>query len=315
MRKYIFGVIFFLIAGSVISFGQNNWISLKFNHLTTKNGLSNSEISCIVQDRFGYIWFGTMDGLNRYDGYKFKVYKRISAQPGVLTDNIIKTLHLDKKGRLWIGTSRGISRYNENQDDFTNFIFDTININNGRINQVNAFINDSYGNLITCSEGGTLYRFNDQKQKMEVLKTPNFGIVKYMIADEFDNVFLIGNSGLFCYNLRSGKLQHFYHESLEKFIPSDQLTCLCLNNQKLWIGTVDKGIFIFDTKTFDIKKIETDNPGHQTIQCIKRDINGDIWVGDFAGLRLFPKGGYKSFDYYHAGDDLRSLGGSGINYN
>src|SRR5688572_12981239 len=78
--------------------------ALHFEALTINDGLSQGMITCMLQDRYGFMWFGTKDGLNRYDGYQFVVYRRNDADKNSLSDNYINSLFEDSRGRLWVGT-------------------------------------------------------------------------------------------------------------------------------------------------------------------------------------------------------------------
>ena len=85
-----------------------------FRHLEVENGLSNNSITCSLQDQLGFMWFGTKDGLNRYDGYSFKVFKKIEGNKKAIGSNFIHCLYQDKQGILWIGTEGGLFKYSSN---------------------------------------------------------------------------------------------------------------------------------------------------------------------------------------------------------
>ena len=93
---------------------------LEFEHISVEHGLSQSTVNCILQDSIGFLWFGTTDGLNRYDGYSFKVYRHDSQDPNSLSDNHIMALAEDQEGVLWIATrGGGLNRYDRQTDTFT----------------------------------------------------------------------------------------------------------------------------------------------------------------------------------------------------
>src|SRR5258706_6520106 len=80
---------------------------LKFKHITNENGLSNTTIEAIFQDKRGFMWFGTRDGLNRYDGYQFVIYRYDSKDSNSISDNYIQYIYEDRDQNLWIGTING----------------------------------------------------------------------------------------------------------------------------------------------------------------------------------------------------------------
>ena len=89
----------------------------KFHHITIENGLSQSTVLCIYQDSKGFMWFGTQDGLNRFDGYNMKIYSHEPGDSTSLSGNHIEAICEDKYGNLWIGTwSSGLNRYDQERD-------------------------------------------------------------------------------------------------------------------------------------------------------------------------------------------------------
>jgi ligand-binding sensor domain-containing protein len=105
MNKYLI-VLFLYFSLTIFSQERKN---LQFIHYSTGQGLSSSEVSEIVQDKQGFIWVGTEDGLNRFDSYYFKVYRKKINDTTSLFHNFISTLFVDSKGDLWIGTQQGLS--------------------------------------------------------------------------------------------------------------------------------------------------------------------------------------------------------------
>jgi signal transduction histidine kinase/ligand-binding sensor domain-containing protein/DNA-binding response OmpR family regulator len=131
--------------------------------LSTENGLSNSQSNVIVQDKEGFIWIGTSDGLNRYDGRHFKVYRKIAHDSTSIQHNNIKCLFLDSRGELWIGTDRsGVSRYNKEKDCFINYLCTPNDSNTIITNRITGITEDSNHQIWVSSYSG-LNLFNRQK--------------------------------------------------------------------------------------------------------------------------------------------------------
>ncbi|MCR9252473.1 MAG: response regulator [bacterium] len=134
----------------VISSGtySQNRKTLNFNQITQQEGLSSTDITSIVQDKDGFMWVGTEDGLNRYDGYSFTVFKNDPNNEFSIADNKITTLHVDNSGSLWIGTeNNGLSRYIEHKDQFQNYKFDIYDNHSINFSHVTSIAEDSQGNL------------------------------------------------------------------------------------------------------------------------------------------------------------------------
>jgi ligand-binding sensor domain-containing protein len=104
---------------SYTSFGQTK---VKFTHLTNLDGLSQSTVHAIVKDKYGFMWFGTQDGLNRYDGYNFKIYRHKPKDSSSLRKSHILTLYVDRQKNLWVGTANGgLSLYDQQHDAFIHY--------------------------------------------------------------------------------------------------------------------------------------------------------------------------------------------------
>src|SRR5688500_8935673 len=114
MKKIAIRVLFLLLCSHVYAQHTN----LKFENLSTIDGLSSSTCVEIFQDSDGFLWFGTIDGLNKYDGYDFTVYRSVINDPHSISSNRISTIAGDKQGRLWIGTSNGLNVFDKNTEKF-----------------------------------------------------------------------------------------------------------------------------------------------------------------------------------------------------
>jgi streptogramin lyase len=120
--------------------------ALKFDHISLEQGLSQSTVNAIVQDGLGFLWFGTQDGLNRYDGYSIAVYKHALADSQALSDNGIWSLCRDRNGDIWIGTMRGgLNCYHTSRGSFTHFFHDPHDTTTISENNVTTVFEDSRG--------------------------------------------------------------------------------------------------------------------------------------------------------------------------
>ena len=128
-KKVYFLVFFFtLISTFFISESLSAQEDIHFEHITTKDGLSQNDVNTIYQDKQGFMWFGTHDGLNKYDGYNFTVYNYNQQNKKSINSNLIFTLNGDKNGNLWVGTSgNGINFFNRSTEEFTHFSHDQDN--------------------------------------------------------------------------------------------------------------------------------------------------------------------------------------------
>jgi|SRR5690606_11283506 len=114
-----FLIIIFSSLLSIDSMAEERY--LNFMNLSSRDGLSSNIVNIILKDRYGFMWFGTDDGLNKFDGKEFKVYKHNSEDPSTIPTNEIVDLHEDKKGNLWIATGEGLVLYDRKTDSFKKF--------------------------------------------------------------------------------------------------------------------------------------------------------------------------------------------------
>lgn len=119
MHRYFFLIFFALCCHSFILKADSQ--KFYFRHLGLKDNLSQSSVLCIVQDRKGFMWFGTKDGLNRYDGSEFRNFIYNRNDTASLGNNVINALYENKDGRLWVGTDNGIYLYNPQKETFSRF--------------------------------------------------------------------------------------------------------------------------------------------------------------------------------------------------
>ena len=225
---------------------------LRFEQLSLEEGLSQSVVTTILQDRFGFLWVGTQDGLNRYDGHSFTIFRPDPDNPNTINDRWISCLYEDKQGFLWIGTVLGgLNRYNPESGAFTHFVSDAENPNSLSSNRVKAILEDSQGNFWVGTSDG-LNRFNRE----------------------------------------TGEFEHFQNnKNLTTSISDNNITVLYEDSRNtLWIGTSNGGLNRFNatTSTFTAYNFHPWNTlGHNNIRAIIEDPSGKLWVGTQQGLNRF----------------------------
>ena len=134
--------------------------NLKFTHLTTNDGLSQGYVTAILQDRRGFMWFATRDGLNRYDGNSFVVYKNNPNDPGSLSSNFIQDLIEDDRGYLWIATNTGVNKFDPTTERCTRYLHDPNDPNSLGGAYVTSIARGSRGNVWFGTQDSGLYSFD-----------------------------------------------------------------------------------------------------------------------------------------------------------
>ena len=128
---------------------------IKFEHISVRDGLSQGSVVCIAQDKKGFMWFGTYDGFNRYDGYNFKIFRSEPNNLSSLSDNFVRTILVDNSGTIWAGTQGGgINRYDSKNEMFIRYQHDPDNPNSISHNSIYKIHQDRLGSL----QGGDRYR-------------------------------------------------------------------------------------------------------------------------------------------------------------
>jgi ligand-binding sensor domain-containing protein/signal transduction histidine kinase len=181
---------------------------LRFTHLTPNDGLSQSYITSILQDRRGFMWFATRDGLNRYDGNAFLVYKHNPNDPGSLNSSFIQDLLEDEHGFLWVATNLGLNKFDPATERFTRFVHDPSNPNSIGGAYVTGIARDNRGYLWLGTLDSGLDRFDPITGTFTHYRNDSdgqfVGRITQVVGDSRDDIWFIGERGLFQLNPQTG---------------------------------------------------------------------------------------------------------------
>jgi signal transduction histidine kinase/ligand-binding sensor domain-containing protein/AraC-like DNA-binding protein len=311
-----------LFSSFIFSFGQS-WLphtqdyTHKFDHFMIKDGLSQATATCIFQDSKGYLWVGTEDGLNRFDGYNFKIFKNIHNDSTSLSDNGISAIKEDKLGHIWIGTfNGGLNRFNPNTGKFTRYfanLSDSTALNSNTIKKI--FI-DSKSRLWVANYGaeGMLLLYdpekdNFQRHKIEYLKNSQ-RITTYsgtsLYEDRFGKLWLGSDEGIFIFDPQQEKFIHLieHDPSNENSILNNHITSIYESlNGTIWVGrrgfsygglskiALINSAYELNVKnySYDPQKVLYDGNSILDISItdMVEDGDGKIWIGSKAGISIF----------------------------
>ena len=191
--------------------GHARVIDLKFAHLTTNDGLSQSNVTEILQDRRGFMWFATRDGLNRYDGNAFVVYKHNPNDPGSLSANFVLDLMEDDQGYLWIATnSGGVNKFDPATERFARYRHDPNNPNSISGDSVESIARDSRGYLWFGTDDSGLDKFDPSTGTFTHYLNDSdgqfVGRITKVIAGRQGDIWFVGERGLFHLNPETGQI-------------------------------------------------------------------------------------------------------------
>ncbi|MCH7411308.1 response regulator [Belliella sp. DSM 111904] len=180
-------ILLYLLLSLLFTNVNANIGSYYFKHFQVEQGLSHNTVMASVQDKDGFIWFGTKDGLNRFDGYRFKVFRQNSTTNQSLKSNFITSLY-SGKNHLWVGTDKGLFRYNKEQESF-----DHIEVSsNFYIREIKEDINENLWYIA----GNTLYKIDQTNQHVRIYDPSDTFLASSICMDNQGSVWASSNSGM-----------------------------------------------------------------------------------------------------------------------
>jgi len=288
--KLIIGLVLQLLMSNLLVAQPDN---LEFESFTTNNGLSQNEVFSIVQDKKGFIWMGTDEGLNRFDGYEFKVYNHSISNKNTLADNSIHALALDDDGTLWVGTANGLCRYYPETEIIERLEVNYTDVKTPNGTGVNKIFKDRNGNMWICYLGSGVDVYSKEKKEFHQYsfnsKNANHIRDDYVSALQFmpdDYTLLATRQGIQVIDDKKNAIDHA--EALKKYPWLDEIdnsmTCfqLCSKNKILLIGTELHGFYKINLETNEIKNFNTANSTikfNNNIPSIREDSKGQLWIG------------------------------------
>lgn len=278
MRKYAGLLLLFCLCTGVGAFAQSYY----FRHYQVEQGLSNNTVFCCAQDKRGFFWMGTKDGLSRFDGYSFKIFRNDPDDSTTLGDNFIRSLYIDAD-TLYAGTRNGLYRYNALMENFS-LLYKT----NEEIRDIKK---DKTGN-IWFAAGLTLFKLNGRSGQARVYDQQNYFAATSVCID---------NKGKIWVSTATGLLER-YDEANDKFVPFDLFANNRVNASSTWIekivstdageilaGTSNYGVKIFNTGNHAYKDLLTYNEDHTGI--FARDFvqvtDSEIWIATESGIFIY----------------------------
>lgn len=302
-RFFTIIVILKILTTSLHTYAQTR--NLKFEHLTTKDGLSQSSITCIIQDRKGFIWFGTQDGLNKYDGYNFTIYRHDPLDTSTISGNSVTAILEDRNGNLWIGSEGGLDLFKISENIFIHYKHEESDNNSLSNNNVISIIEDYDGNLWIGTNSGGLNHFEKNTESFTHYKHDE-GNLKSISSNDVYTVFEDSKKNLWVgswhgdldlYDREQQTFQHYFfrNKKLSSNIIRDILED---RDGNLWVCTYGDGLYKmvhsyndkyeFDHYHHDVKNINS--LSGDAVYTILEDSQDRLWIGtENEGLNIFLK--------------------------
>ncbi len=275
--------------------------NLRFEVINSDNSLSQNSVLSIFQDSRDFLWFGTYDGLNRYDGYTFKIYKQDNNNPRSIYGQTFRSIVEDKDGNLWIASiGGGLNRYNRLTDDFTNFQPDKNNPNSILSNRVRTLFYDKKNKLWIGTEQGLCRydfkqnKFIDYTKFIDFKKFPQSQYIVSICEDSLGFIWIGTYNGLIKFNPETNRYKFYLNMPLNPYsISGNYIGKVYVDkNNTLWVGT---GECLHEYDKTNDRFIRYENPlivnsKDKTITDILEDRQGNLWITTlFNGLHKFDR--------------------------
>jgi len=255
----------------------------KFRQFDINAGMSQNNVMCILQDSRGFMWFGTRDGLNKYDGYNFTIYKNNAADSTSISNNFIAGLVEDATGNIWVATrGGGLNKYDKEKDRFTRFKNNPKDSNSLSSNLANSLSSDSEGNLWICTEAGLNY-FEPRKNHFQ-----HYAIYARCVFEDSEHNTWIGTyeEGLYLLDHKTKTFTPFRYDKANNESISNNNIPVIFEDSKyhIWVGTVGGGLNLFDKVKRKFRRFvyEAGNDNSlpsNTVFSLQEDNEGNLWIG------------------------------------
>lgn len=255
------------------------------------NGLSQNTVNCILQDKLGFMWFGTKEGLNRFDGLSFTVFKQEIDSNNSLEDSYIRALYEDDSYRLWIGTSTGVYVYMMKEEIFVRFDVETLD--GIRITQpINNILRDKDGIFWISTEQQGLFSYEESTKtlsnyKVNAKMAEKCNIRSFLIDSNNRFWFMVNPIGLFYSDDKMKTVHHYQPKVSPDIFEGCFVTDMLLVGKKLYIVSNNSGLVELNTVTGRLNNLFTHDKDRQVLlrKIISYDEN-EIWIGTESGMYI-----------------------------
>ena len=258
-----------------------------FRHYSNDNGLSNNTVMDGIQDRRGFMWFATKEGLNRFDGSQFKIFSHNQAEPNSLLNNYVLALCEDEQGWIWIGTARGVCYYMPDND-----YFGTIKDDNFRIDiAVVDIVADNNDNIWISTFKG-IFRYSKQNGKLTHYPgSENFQPASFTLTDAGDIWISSADGSIYKYDARAGSFIRFKILTDSEIAASISLVKIVdAGDYGFVVSTKTAGLRLFDPNSGRVTDLFTDDKqlhNNMIINTIQLFENHYIWIGSESGIYIY----------------------------
>ena len=335
---------------SILSLGQRN--DVYFRHYQVENGLSHNTVMCSVQDKQGFIWLGTKDGLIRFDGTSFKVFRHDEDDSTTIGNDYVRYLHVDKQGNLFAGTQRGLYQYHPSTESFSRiapagtrsikeimtdaqgnlwYIAENTLVKQGKDRNVRSYEQNQFfaatslcttndGNFWVSTTDGLIKRYDpvtDNFISYPVFPAPVTTPWVEKIYSNGNGTIFIGTAayGLLSFDIKTGKTTSIIAQNKDQtgiFVRD----ILHHKNNEYWLAT-ESGIFVYNADNGSITNLKKDyhNPyalSDNAVYTLCKDKEGGLWAGTFFGGVNYYVEQHAAFQKYFPDYSKKTISGNAV---
>lgn len=284
--RYLAVILGIILFPSVL--GAASADEIRFTHIGLEEGLSHSTVFDVNQDREGYMWFATYDGVNRYDGYNFTVYRHRPEDPCSIASDMSTCIAVDDSDRVWIGTREGLSLYNHKKDRFSNWYYRK----NGRNVAVSSIV-PIEKDLLMLGTGEGILLFDASREGRflsDTLSAAVHGLCPSSLARHDGSVYIGTEDAVYDYSLQDGDLEKLVTLPTESKVQA----VLCQPFNRLWIATEGSGLYMLNLKTGELENYRYGDGqsglNSNFVRSLALDSENRLWVGTYGGVNIRAEG-------------------------
>lgn len=259
-----------------------------FARINGENGLSQSHVKSILQDSRGFMWFGTQNGLNRYDGTSMKIFHCHDPKAGK-SNSVISALFEHPDGQIWVGTDNGIYLYNPAKESFTFFQMQTKDGNRIEDQWIEDIVSDPNGNIWVVAPNLGVYRYDGQQKQLYhymLQKTADKSkdFPQCILTDKDGKVWIGTNdAGIYLYDALQDTFTQCLDNQGNNALKGEFIFTLCDYDDRILIGSYEGQLMTFDKSTYQASVVNAPDVHYKIIRYITR-VDNEIWVGTQDGI-------------------------------
>jgi ligand-binding sensor domain-containing protein/signal transduction histidine kinase/DNA-binding response OmpR family regulator len=302
----------FLYTLLFLPFSMQGEASYYFRHFGVENGLPQNTVACISQDRQGFMWFGTKDGLSRYDGYTFRNFKYDKEDKNSIGNNFIRSIYQAENGDMWVGTDIGVYIYHPDTENFTRFDLQTPN-GIAVEKEVNDIKVDKLGNIWFAVDWQGVFCYRPQRNELIFYKVNTIVNAWSICIDRENNVWIgTHGGGLSCYDRKNDRFETIRVTNGNEV--GNDIYCLFQDNYNdLLIGTANGGVKKLSLLSKQIKPLlEIEGYNHLFVRDIIRKSDNELCIGTESGIYIYHTQNHTVKNFCHEYFDPYSLSDNAV---